>query len=96
MLRIFALGVPPVTADYRIFPTPDGRFKVTNLHNEHAGTFLTQKEAEERVTRCTLDPAMWESAKLLIHTAIGAQMELHSVSHDIALYWVKSAAEIEQ
>ena len=83
-----------MTAEFRIFPTSYGQFKVSDLENQPAGTFQTRKEAEERVGRCTQDPAMWDSAKLLIHSAIGAQMELHGVSRDIALYWVMGAAEI--
>ena len=85
-----------MTAEFRIFPTSDGQFKVSDLENQPAGTFRTREEAEERVRRCTQDPEMWESAKLLIHTAVAAQMELHGVSRDIALYWVMSAAEIAQ
>lgn len=83
-----------MTAEYRISPASDNRFVITDLQNEYAGAFFTRKEAEERVARYTQDPAMWESAKLLIHTAIAAQMEVHSISRDSALFWVKSAAEI--
>lgn len=83
-----------MTAEYRITPSSDNRFVISDLKNEYAGTFFTRKEAEARVTRYIQDPALWESAKLLIHTAIAAQMEVHWVSRDAALFWVKSAAEI--
>jgi hypothetical protein len=36
---------------------------------------------------------MWESAKLLIDTAIKAHMQMHGVDRETARYWVSRATE---
>jgi len=50
-------------------------------------------KADLRYERCKKEDAMWETAKLMVDTAIKAHMRMHGVDRETARYWISSASE---
>lgn len=81
-----------MNTEYRIEPVGN-QFIVVDPWDEIAGRYPTEDAAMQDIERCKKDDRMWESAKLLIDTAIKAHMQIHGVDREAANYWVRSAAE---
>ena len=56
-------------------------------------TYPTIEAAQQDIERCKKEDTMYESAKLLVDTAIKAHMEQFGVDRDTARYWVCSASQ---
>lgn len=78
---------------YRIQLTGN-HFVVFDSLDELVGKYDTEDEANQSITECMKEDAMYETAKLLIESAIEAHMEQFNVSRDIAGYWIRSGAEV--
>jgi hypothetical protein len=57
-------------------------------------TYPTEDAAKQDIERCKKDDAMYETAKLLLDTAIKAHMEMFGVDRETARYWVCSAMDV--
>jgi hypothetical protein len=81
-----------MTTEYRI--EPDGaEFILIDNEGETVGVYPAIEAAKQVIERCKKDDAMWETAKLLLDTAIKANMQMHGVDRETARCWVTSAGE---
>jgi hypothetical protein len=74
---------------YRIEPTGN-QFVVIDSLDELVGKYDTEAEANESIAQCQKEDAMYETAKLLIESAIKAHMEQFKVSREVSRYWIAS------
>jgi len=72
-----------MTKEYKI-ESDGAEFIVIDGTGETIGVYLTQDAAEQDIERCKKDDAMWEPAKLLVDTAIKADMEKHEIDRGTA------------
>ena len=85
-------AVTTMTKEFKI--ESDGvEFIVIDDTGETVGVYPTQDAVEQEIERCKKDDATWESAKLLVDTAIKAHTEKHEIDRGTAQYWIRSAAE---
>ena len=54
----------------------------------------TEETAQQDIERCEQEDAMYETAKLLVDTAIKAHMQIHGVDRETARYWISSAMDV--
>jgi hypothetical protein len=67
------------------------KFTVFDDVGDTVGIFPNRDAALQAIERCQKEDAMWESAKLLVDTAIKAHMEVHGVDRETSAYWVNCA-----
>jgi hypothetical protein len=58
------------------------------------GKYDTEDEANQSIAECTKEDAMYETAKLLIESAIKAHMQQFNVSREVSGYWIGCGAEV--
>ncbi len=75
---------------YRVEPVGNAFIVIDDL-GEPVGRYPTEEEAQKDIERCKKEDAMWETAKLLVDTAIKAHMQMYSVDRETARYWINSA-----
>lgn len=78
---------------YRIELT-DNQFVVLDSLDEVVGKYETEDAANQSITECMKEDAMYETAKLLIESAINAHMAQFNVSREMAGYWIRCGAEV--
>ncbi len=79
--------------EYRIEPAGPSFIVIDGL-GEQVGTYPTEDAAQQDVERCKREDAMYETAKLLVDSAIKAHMQMHSVDRETARYWISSAMDV--
>jgi hypothetical protein len=79
-----------MSTKYRI-ETSGNQFTVFDDVDDTVGVFPNRDAALQAIERCEKEDAMWESAKLLVETAIKAHMEVHGVDRETSSYWINSA-----
>jgi hypothetical protein len=80
-----------MNAEYRI-EIIGSQFVVIDPWNEYlVQTFRSEEAANQAIAECKKEDAMWESAKLLVHTATEALMRIHEVDEDTASRLIKDA-----
>jgi hypothetical protein len=78
--------------EYRI-ETSGNQFVVIDSFDEVVDTYTSEEAAKQAIEQCKKEDAMYETAKLLMESAVTAHMEKFNVSREIAGYWIRSAAE---
>jgi diaminopimelate epimerase len=78
--------------EYRI-ETSGNQFVVIDSFDEVVDTYTSEEAAKQAIEQCKKEDAMYETAKLLMESAVTAHMEQFKVSREIAGYWIRSAAE---
>jgi hypothetical protein len=78
---------------YLIVAASENQFTVIDPWGEQVDVYPTEDAAKQDIERCQKEDAMWNSAQLLVDTAIHAHMQMHGVDRETARYWVSSAAE---
>jgi hypothetical protein len=78
---------------YRIEPTGN-QFVVIDSLDELVGNYDTEDAAKQSIAECMKEDAMYETAKLLVESAIRAHMEQFNVSREVAGYWIRSGCEV--
>ncbi len=79
-----------MTNEYRIEPVSNAFIVIDDL-GEPVGRYPTEEAAQQDIERCKKEDAMWETAKLLVDTAIKSHMKIHGVDRETAAYWINSA-----
>jgi hypothetical protein len=69
-------------------------FIVMDPWGERVNTYPTEDAAKQDIERCKREDAMWETAKLLVDTAIKAHMQMHGVDRETARRLIRDAAEV--
>jgi len=70
------------------------RIFVIDPLGEQVGVY-SREQAVDEATRCSMkEDAMWETAKLLVDTAIKGHMEMHGVGRETARRLLRHAAEV--
>jgi len=82
-----------MTNDYRIEPAGTAFIVIDDL-GEQVDTYPTEEAAKQDIERCKREDRMYETAKLLVDTAIKAHMERFGVDRETARYWIFSASEV--
>lgn len=70
------------------------QFVVFDSLDELVGKYDTEDAANKSITEFMKEDAMYETAKLLIESAIKAHMEQFNVSREMAGYWIRCGAEV--
>lgn len=78
---------------YRIEPTGN-QFVVIDSLDQLVGKYDTEAKAKQSISECMKEDAMYETAKLLVESAIKAHMEQFNVSREVASYWIGCGAEV--
>ena len=78
--------------EYRIESSGD-QFVVIDSFDEVVDKYSSEEAANQSIAQCQKEDAMYETAKLLVESAVTAHMEQFNVSREIAGYWIRSAAE---
>ena len=63
---------------------------------EIVNRFSTEDAARQDIERCEREDAMWETAKMMVDTAVKAHMKMHCVDRAVSRYWISSAAEVAE
>ena len=79
-----------MSTEYRIEPV-GGQFIVVDPWDEIVDRYPTEDAARQDIERCKKEDAMYETAKLLVDTAVRAHMQMHSVDHETAERWIRDA-----
>ncbi len=79
--------------EYRIEPA-GAQFIVVDPAGEIVNRYTTEDAALQDIERCKKEDSMYETAKLLVDTAIRAHMQMFGVDRETARYWVSSASEV--
>jgi len=79
-----------MTNEYRIESVSNAFIVIDDL-GEPVGRYPTEEAAQQDIERCKKEDAMWETAKLLVDTAIKSHMKIHGVDRETAAYWINSA-----
>jgi hypothetical protein len=80
-----------MSAEYRIEAAGSQFIVVDPWGEQLEHTYPTEDAARQDIERCKREDALWETAKLLVDTAIKAHMEIHDVDRETAAYWINSA-----
>ncbi len=88
------LLVKAMSAEYRIEPAGH-QFTIIDAAGNQVGIYPTEETARQAMERRRKQDAMLETAKLLLENAVKAQMQIHGVDHDTALYWIRIASEVK-
>jgi hypothetical protein len=78
---------------YRIEPSGAAFIVIDNL-GEQVGTYPNKEAAQKDIERCEREDAMYETAKLLVDTAIKAHIQMFGIDRETARYWVSSAMDV--
>jgi hypothetical protein len=78
---------------HRIDPSGNS-FTVIDPWQEHVNTYPPEEAAKQDIKRCMKEDAMYETAKLLVDTAIKTHMQMFDVDREKARYWIRSASEV--
>ena len=81
--------------EYRI-EIVGNRYFVIDPSDELLGSYSSEEGARENIERFKKQDAMWETANLLLDTAIKAHMEIHGVDRDTSCRTLKKAAELTE
>jgi hypothetical protein len=91
VLRYSDVGVMAMSTEYRMQPCENGFLVIDPWGEQLVNTYSTEDAARQDIERCKKEEAMWETAKLLVDTAIKAHMQIHDVGRETASYWINSA-----
>jgi hypothetical protein len=80
-----------MTTEYRIEPAGPAYIVIDPWGEQLVHRYPTEDAARQDIERCKKEEAMWETAKLLVDTAIKAHMQIHDVDRETAAYWVNCA-----
>ena len=80
-----------MSTEYCIEPAGTGFIVIDPWGEQLVHTYPTEDAARHDIERCKKEEAMWETAKLLVDTAIKAHMQIHDVDCETASYWINSA-----
>ena len=78
---------------YRIEPSGNEFVAIDSLE-EMVGRYATEDSAKQSIEECKKEDAMYETAKLLIESAIKAHMEQFNVGREVTCYWIGCGAEV--
>ena len=85
------LLVKATNAEYRIVAAGT-QFTAFDAAGVQVGIYPSEEATRQGVERRRKHDAMLETAKLLLDTAAKAQMQIHGVDRETALYWIRSAS----
>ena len=57
------------------------------------GTYSSEEAAQEAVTDCVKEDAMWRTARMMFDIAVKSHAQMHRVDRKTSLYWLRSASE---
>ena len=80
-----------MTNTYRIEPSGSHFIVIDPWGERLVEDYSTEEAAKQDIERCRKEDAMWETAKLLVDTAVKAHMEIHGVDRETSQYWIDSA-----
>jgi S-adenosylmethionine/arginine decarboxylase-like enzyme len=80
-----------MSTEYRIEPAGPAYIVIEPWGEQLVHTYPTEDAARRDIERCKKEDAMWETAKLLVDTAIKTHMHMHDVDRETASYWINSA-----
>jgi hypothetical protein len=70
------------------------QFAVIGTWGERVGTYPTENAAQHDIENCKREDRMYETAKILVDTAIRAHMEMFGADRETTRYWVCSAMDV--
>jgi hypothetical protein len=82
-----------MTNEYRIEPV-GSLFIVVDPWGEIVNRCSTEEAARQDIERCEREDAMWETAKLMVDTAVKAHMRMHGVDRETSRRLLQDAVEV--
>jgi hypothetical protein len=83
-----------MSTEYRVEPASNEFAVIDPWGEQLVDTYPTEDAARQDIERCQKEDTMWETAKLLVDTAIKAHMEMHGVDRETGRRLLKDAAEV--
>jgi hypothetical protein len=83
-----------MSTEYRIESSGNTFIVIDPWGEQLVQTYPTEEAAKQDIELCKREDAMWETAKLLIDTAIRAHMQMHDLDRKTARYWISSAMDV--
>jgi hypothetical protein len=80
-----------MNAEYKIAPQGN-QFELLDDENHPLGIFGSVRQAETEVARRKRDDRRFETARLLVQTAVESLMKVHKISELTARYWIREAS----